>query len=175
MANKKFKFIDLSDEEVVPQIDENKKNNNLIADENKMLLESNKKFSDVKTTKEEYKSNNYQNFNNYKEENKMVLNVDSNIKNENIDNVINYDSKLEEIKNVVSKFDKYNEKNSEKFFDDRKIENLFSYKEKLDIKTNIYLKKNLVIKIQELSKKTGDSRSLIINKLIELALKQLEQ
>lgn len=58
-------------------------------------------------------------------------------------------------------------------FDNNKIQHFFTAKEKLDVKTNIYLKPNLVNQIQALSKQTGESRSAIINKLIEHALKDI--
>lgn len=63
--------------------------------------------------------------------------------------------------------------NSEFKFDDNKIQQFFTTKEKLDVKTNIYLKPNLVNQILILSKQTGESRSSIINKLIEHALKEI--
>lgn len=59
-------------------------------------------------------------------------------------------------------------------FNTSKIQQFFTTKEKLDVKTNIYLKPNLVNEIQMLSKKTGESRSAIINKLIEHALKDIK-
>lgn len=59
-------------------------------------------------------------------------------------------------------------------FNSNKIQQFFTTKEKLDVKTNIYLKPNLVHEIQVLSKKTGESRSAIINKLIEHALKDIK-
>lgn len=59
-------------------------------------------------------------------------------------------------------------------FNSSKIQKFFTTKEKLDVKTNIYLKPNLVNEIQLLAKKTGESRSAIINKLIEHALKDIK-
>ncbi len=59
-------------------------------------------------------------------------------------------------------------------FDNNKVKQFISTKEKLDIKTNIYLKPNLVNKIKALSDETGESRSSIINKLIEHAIKDIE-
>lgn len=59
-------------------------------------------------------------------------------------------------------------------FNSNKIQQFFTTKEKLDVKTNIYLKPNLVSEIQILAKKTGESRSAIINKLIEHALKDIK-
>ncbi|MGL4647230.1 MAG: hypothetical protein ACRCVI_00705 [Mycoplasmoidaceae bacterium] len=51
----------------------------------------------------------------------------------------------------------------------------FKEKEKLDIKTNIYLKKDNYQKIEQIYKNTGNSRSSIINKLIEIALGKIEE
>lgn len=61
-----------------------------------------------------------------------------------------------------------------KEFNNEKIQQFIKTKEKLDVKTNIYLKPNLVNKITTLCKQTGESRSSIINKLIEHALKEIE-
>lgn len=60
-------------------------------------------------------------------------------------------------------------------FEEEKIKQFLTVKEKLDIKTNIYLKSSVVIKLRELEEKTNESRSSIINKLIEIALKTIEQ
>lgn len=59
-------------------------------------------------------------------------------------------------------------------FEDDKIKQFLTVKEKLDIKTNIYLKSSVVLKLRELEEKTNESRSSIINKLIEIALKSME-
>lgn len=60
-------------------------------------------------------------------------------------------------------------------FSPNKIKDLISFKEKLDIKTNIYLKSSIVIKLKELEKRTNESRSSIINKLLEYAIKSMEE
>lgn len=59
-------------------------------------------------------------------------------------------------------------------FNEEKIEKIISFKEKLDVKTNIYLKASIVDKIKEIQDRTNESRSSIINKLLELALKRFE-
>ena len=68
-----------------------------------------------------------------------------------------------------------NENQSNDFPSNSKANQLFSSKEKLDVKTNIYLKPKLVFKIKELVDKTGESRSSVINKLIEFALEEMEK
>lgn len=59
-------------------------------------------------------------------------------------------------------------------FQENKVKELLTIKEKLDVKTNIYLKSSIVIKLKELEERTNESRSSIINKLIEIALKNME-
>lgn len=59
--------------------------------------------------------------------------------------------------------------------EDEKIKKFLSVKEKLDVKTNIYLKSSVVIKLRELEEKTNESRSSIINRLIEIALKKIDE
>lgn len=68
-----------------------------------------------------------------------------------------------------------NENHGNDFPSNSKASELFSSKEKLDVKTNIYLKPKLVFKIKELVDKTGESRSSVINKLIEFALEEMEK
>lgn len=60
-------------------------------------------------------------------------------------------------------------------FSPNKIKDLISFKEKLDVKTNIYLKSSIVVKLKELEKRTNESRSSIINKLLEYAIKNMEE
>ncbi len=60
-------------------------------------------------------------------------------------------------------------------FGENKIKQFLTVKEKLDVKTNIYLKSSIVIKLRELEERTNESRSSIINKLIEIALKTIEE
>lgn len=60
-------------------------------------------------------------------------------------------------------------------FSPNKIKDLISFKEKLDVKTNIYLKSSIVVKLKELEKRTNESRSSIINKLLEFAIKNMEE
>lgn len=77
----------------------------------------------------------------------------------------------------------YNEalKNQEKqisanhSFGEDKVKQFLTVKEKLDVKTNIYLKSSIVVKLRELEERTNESRSSIINKLIEMALKNMEE
>ncbi|MCF0217483.1 MAG: hypothetical protein HUJ42_00350 [Malacoplasma sp.] len=59
-------------------------------------------------------------------------------------------------------------------FEENKIKQYLTIKEKLDVKTNIYLKSSVVVKLKELEDRTNESRSSIINKLIEIALKNIE-
>lgn len=82
--------------------------------------------------------------------------------------------------NKVSQLKTFNESVKANFnedfklsFKEEKLNNFFVQKERLDIKTNIYLKQKLVEQINYLSKKLGESRSLVINKLIEHALKDI--
>ncbi len=63
---------------------------------------------------------------------------------------------------------------SENYFEEDKIKQFLYVKEKLEVKTNIYLKSSIVIKLKELEERTNESRSSIINKLIEMALKSIE-
>lgn len=67
------------------------------------------------------------------------------------------------------------EHSENKSFGDEKIKQFLTVKEKLDVKTNIYLKSSIVIKLKELEERTNESRSSIINKLIEIALKNIEE
>lgn len=60
-------------------------------------------------------------------------------------------------------------------FEENKIKQFLNVKEKLEVKTNIYLKNSIVIKLSELEARTNESRSSIINKLIEIALKTIEE
>lgn len=60
-------------------------------------------------------------------------------------------------------------------FEENKIKQFLNIKEKLEVKTNIYLKNSIVIKLKELEERTNESRSSIINKLIEIALKNIEE
>ena len=53
------------------------------------------------------------------------------------------------------------------------FKNMFDKVEKFEIKTNIYLKKDLYEKIIKIHNETGKSRSAIINKMIEIALKSV--
>ncbi|MDE6082523.1 MAG: hypothetical protein K2F52_01435 [Malacoplasma sp.] len=63
---------------------------------------------------------------------------------------------------------------SENYFEEDKIKQFLNVREKLEVKTNIYLKNSIVIKLKELEERTNESRSSIINKLIEMALKNIE-
>lgn len=60
-------------------------------------------------------------------------------------------------------------------FEENKIKQFLNVREKLEVKTNIYLKNSIVIKLKELEERTNESRSSIINKLIEIALKNIEE
>lgn len=60
-------------------------------------------------------------------------------------------------------------------FEENKIKQFLNVREKLEVKTNIYLKNSIVIKLSELEARTNESRSSIINKLIEIALKTIEE
>lgn len=51
------------------------------------------------------------------------------------------------------------------------INSLFDVEEKLDVKTNIYIKKWIYNEVEKIHINTGKSRSAVINKLLEYALK----
>lgn len=53
------------------------------------------------------------------------------------------------------------------------LRNMFEKVEKFEVKTNIYLRKDLYEKIIIIHNETGKSRSAIINKMIEIALKSI--
>lgn len=57
---------------------------------------------------------------------------------------------------------------------DASLNGLFDVKEKLDVKTNIYIKKWIYDEIEQIHKRTNISRSSVINKLLEHALKELK-
>ncbi len=57
---------------------------------------------------------------------------------------------------------------------DNSLNGFFDVKEKLDVKTNIYIKKWIYDEIEQIHKKTNISRSSVINKLLEHALKELK-
>lgn len=120
MANKKFKFVDLSDE---------------------LFIDSNDKLEPQIESKE-----------------------NSIIKN-----------KLKESISAEKSFNTFTNNNASKSnIKQTDINKFISVKEKLEIKTNIYLKPNLVLKIKKICDETGNSRSSIINKLLELAIKEFE-
>ncbi len=55
------------------------------------------------------------------------------------------------------------------------LNGFFDVKEKLDVKTNIYIKKWIYDEIEQIHKRTNISRSSVINKLLEHALKELNK
>lgn len=120
MANKKFKFVDLSDE---------------------LFIDNNDKLENQSEPKQNSTETNKLN------ESVSVEKPFNNFSNNNV-------SELNTKQTDINKF--------------------ISVKEKLEIKTNIYLKPNLVLKIKKICDETGNSRSSIINKLLELAIKEFE-
>lgn len=233
MAKKKWKFTDLSDDDIV-QENSNSENINVNASRNNIILE---KKQDIEKNQFDLNMNDFLD----KKENKDVISekeknnavIEKEVKNNNLiekqnikksvlldssfndkknefnaeelkekifeekyeskyDINIDYDSdvpikqqikeqqKSNNLGSSQTKMKTFNEtinSNTEiidQEFNSSKIQKFFTTKEKLDVKTNIYLKPNLVNEIQLLVKKTGESRSAIINKLIEHALKDIK-
>lgn len=154
---KKFEFIDLSDDnfvenKVIPSIstkDSNKKYEQENISNNVIKKEYNINYEDI------FLETQY-NIERKKKKNILNLKPRSNLKSYNI-----------AAKNL-------NKRENESLFNDEKIKEIITIKEKLDIKTNIYLKSSLVIKLKALEELTNESRSAIINKLLEIALKNIE-
>ncbi|MGL4616712.1 MAG: hypothetical protein ACRCUM_00580 [Mycoplasmoidaceae bacterium] len=158
MNKRKFKFIDLADDDYIEEeIVNQKESNNVNQIEIKKIQEKESIVNDhiQEETKLEVV------------EEKPILIRESKIINvDEIKNAPNPKPKtLEAQKNIRTTKDVIN-KNG-------KVEIFFKEKEKLDVKTNIYLKKDNYARIEEIYKTTGNSRSSIINKLIEIALNKI--
>ncbi|MGL5591717.1 MAG: hypothetical protein ACRDCF_03245 [Mycoplasmoidaceae bacterium] len=159
MSKRKFKFIDLADDEYVEEAIVNQKDtSNINIEETKEVVEE--KIIQSEPNHEEKKIEMIK-------EHEIIIEpkIDSFAEIKNIP-----DSKpeiLEVKKNVKKTKDTINKNEKTSVF--------FKEKEKLDVKTNIYLKKDNYARIEELYKSTGNSRSSIINKLIEIALNKIDE
>lgn len=146
-------------------------------------------YDDDEPVKNNTSSNNVDNSKNNEVENKTFANdhqnksnIDIAEKNETSKPIFN-ERPVEErnSKTVIRTFNESlnyqtnNENKTNELSNNSKANELFSSKEKLDVKTNIYLKPKLVFKIKELVDRTGESRSSVINKLIEFALEEMEK
>ncbi|KFB07739.1 hypothetical protein [Malacoplasma iowae] len=146
-------------------------------------------YDDDEPVKNNTSSNNVDTSKNNEVENKTFANDDQNKSNINIaeknetSKPIFNERPVEErnSKTVIRTFNESlnyqtnNENKKNELSNNSKANELFSSKEKLDVKTNIYLKPKLVFKIKELVDRTGESRSSVINKLIEFALEEMEK
>lgn len=194
---KKFKFTDLSDDNTFEnspkQNDSLQNNTDLDLDfnfSNKGILHRNENINQnnhdvIPIYKKDNSVNNFQNDNNNVNnieminQSEVISMVDKAVNtHEESKNYLKNDL-LEESKKSSQEFKTFNQiinnvdNKNESNLNNDKISNNFNVKEKLDVKTNIYLKQNLVFQIQEISKKTGESRSSVINRLIEIALKEM--
>lgn len=129
-------------------------------------------YSEYDDVNDKQKVSNFSRPNNYEkvyhDEKRTQLKTYSSILNEKDLNEINrYNETLENQENLSGTMGST--------FSPNKIKDLISFKEKLDVKTNIYLKSSVVIKLKELEKRTNESRSSIINKLLEFAIKNMEE
>ncbi|WPL39578.1 hypothetical protein [Malacoplasma iowae] len=146
-------------------------------------------YDDDEPVKNNTSSNNVDTSKNNEVENKTFANDDQNKSNINIveknetSKPIFNERPVEErnSKTIIRTFNESlnyqtnNENKTNELSNNSKANELFSSKEKLDVKTNIYLKPKLVFKIKELVDRTGESRSSVINKLIEFALEEMEK
>lgn len=176
MGNKKFKFTDLSDEIFVSD-NLNEINTNVQKIEKNISNESNALFTNKINQTEAKKDipleNNSFVVNNL---NGVALEIQPTEKNvienykvsEPLKNQSNYIQPEAPYKNEsnlsTSKEESFN----------TNINKLIQVKEKLEVKTNIYLKSDLVRRIKRMCDETGNSRSAIINKLLEYAIKDFE-
>lgn len=156
MSKRKFKFIDLADDDYIEEEIVNQKESN-----NEKILETKKNLEeDILPIKEHVK---IETIDDTKVEDKGKI-----FNSETIKNIPEFKSEILESKKIINKSKESTSKNI-------KADIFFKEKEKLDVKTNIYLKKDNYLKIEELYKKTGNSRSSIINKLIEIALNKIDE
>lgn len=179
---KKFSFKDLADDDFLIKT-KSDTTTDISADEN------------LNITLEELKG--VENQKNIKNENKYEVDYSDILKNEKyevINNLYNNEENKEENKTEIQNsqvnvskqkqtLKTYNEATKdisitnlpfEKRFKEESLQQFIKTKEKLEVKTNIYLKPTLVFKLKELEERTNESRSSIINKLIEIALKTIE-
>lgn len=118
-----------------------------------------------------------ENLSNYVNQYTSHTNIDEN-KNIQIENKSNHENFVYKSNGITKTFQEsisnFSDSNleSEKELD---INNLIDHKERLSVKTNIYLKPNLVSTIKKLCDETNNSRSAIINKLIEIGIKSLRK
>ncbi|MGL5246104.1 MAG: hypothetical protein ACRC8C_00885 [Mycoplasmoidaceae bacterium] len=161
MSKRKFKFIDLADDDYIEEEIVNQKDPyNVNIMENKKVLE--KEIIEDETIKKEEEEE-------IKESEKTEMIIEPKILHvEEIKNIPDSKHEILENKRNVKKNEEIKNKNG-------KIDLFFKEKEKLDVKTNIYLKKDNYERIEELYKSTGNSRSSIINKLIEIALNKIDE
>lgn len=103
-------------------------------------------------------------------------NQENNYEKEGISLNKSHDTKSDDlIIENTKKIDNIQETNNNVKISSKKINNLFHKKEKLDVKTNIYLKKWIYDEIEKIYKETGKSRSAIINKLLEMYLNEMSK
>ncbi|MGL4358086.1 MAG: hypothetical protein ACRCSY_05235 [Cetobacterium sp.] len=160
MSKRKFKFVDLADDEYIEEEIVNQKElKNVNQIESEKVLEDKKIFIEP-IIKEEVK---------FEAIEETRIAIEPKIYNvEKINNIPDLKPEILETKKNNKK-DKYIVNKNEK------VDVFFKEKEKLDVKTNIYLKKDNYARIEELYKSTGNSRSSIINKLIEIALNKIDE
>lgn len=158
MSKRKFKFIDLADDDYIEEeIVNQKEANNISFVETEKIVEE--KSPQVVQFQEEPKIEVIKKPEPIVEEPKIIP-------VEIIKNIPDSKPEILEIKKVIKKPKEITNNSI-------KIDAFFKEKEKLDVKTNIYLKKENYLKIEEIYKSTGNSRSSIINKLIEIALNKI--
>ena len=150
MSKRKFKFIDLADDDYIEEEIVNQKEvSNVNFVENEKILEE--KSPQVVNFQEEPKIE-------LIKKPEPIVEEPKTIPVEVIRNIPDLKPEILENKKVIKKPKEITNKNV-------KIDAFFKEKEKLDVKTNIYLKKENYLKIEEIYKSTGNSRSSIINKL----------
>lgn len=181
---KKFSFFDLSDDAFFTQ-EEKKENNNLDDQKVKEEIKTNdtsrineavEVFS--KTQVVEQNIDNNKTINEAKIDDNLYPKVEEFVEKKNEDitthDTLNNTFKIEENKQEETKIEyKIEEPKTEQVLRDvnPKINSLFDVEEKLDVKTNIYIKKWIYNEVEKIHLSTGKSRSAVINKLLEYALK----
>lgn len=185
---KKFSFFDLSDDSFFnhdEEIEQKEKKDNNVKVENKSEESRIQEAVDVfskqeKLTIEEKKEENTITLKE-QEENNLYPKVEEFVeKKDEVKTIVEerkpiIENNINEQKNIVktTQFVQHSiqQENTSNLNANSKINSLFDVEEKLDVKTNIYIKKWIYNEVEQIHLSTGKSRSAVINKLLEYALK----
>lgn len=203
MKKKKFTFLDLDSDSYVEKVSSNEniikkqeEHEMLLAEKEALRIEKEvqrKKFEDEKKRlKEEQRiileESLRKELEKIKKSEKEAKKIEEEhqLKNKVKEELLREDEKISKIQQAAEKLKKDYEFsktiNKEYLIEEKNLkieslstnlENLFPKKEKLEIKTNIYLRNDLYEKVLEIKNRTGKSRSAIINKMIEFALEKM--